>query len=157
MADINKIILPNGSEYNIKDTTARTAMSGAGASTAGTQGQVPAPSAGDNEKFLRGDGTWAEVSGGSSSVNISFSIATTDWTLSSGVYTASVSDSMFSSATSEIVQYDSSIIYLSSGLTISKDSTTYDIVFTTSKLPTGTISGTIISFGSIGAARGVSF
>ena len=33
-------------------------MTGATSSAAGTQGQVPAPSAGDNEKFLRGDGTW---------------------------------------------------------------------------------------------------
>lgn len=41
-------------------------MTGAGASTAGTHGLVPAPAAGDNEKFLRGDGTWQTVSGGSS-------------------------------------------------------------------------------------------
>ena len=41
-------------------------MTGAGASTAGTKGLVPAPAAGDNEKFLRGDGTWQTVSGGGS-------------------------------------------------------------------------------------------
>lgn len=33
-------------------------MTGAGASTAGAHGLVPAPAAGDNAKFLRGDGTW---------------------------------------------------------------------------------------------------
>lgn len=41
-------------------------MQGATASVAGGSGVVPAPSAGDNSKFLRGDGTWAEVSGGGS-------------------------------------------------------------------------------------------
>lgn len=38
-----------------------TDMTGATASTAGAHGLVPAPSAGDNSKFLRGDGTWADV------------------------------------------------------------------------------------------------
>lgn len=33
-------------------------MSGAGASSAGSKGLVPAPSAGDDEKYLKGDGTW---------------------------------------------------------------------------------------------------
>jgi hypothetical protein len=40
------------------------AMTGAGVSTAGTAGMVPAPAAGDQAKFLRGDGTWAEGGGG---------------------------------------------------------------------------------------------
>lgn len=34
-------------------------MTGASASKAGTAGTVPAPAAGDNAKFLAGDGTWA--------------------------------------------------------------------------------------------------
>ena len=33
-------------------------MTGAGASAAGAKGLVPAPASGDNNKFLRGDGTW---------------------------------------------------------------------------------------------------
>lgn len=41
-----------------------TTMTGAGASSAGASGLVPAPASGDNEKFLRGDGTWQTVSGG---------------------------------------------------------------------------------------------
>lgn len=41
-------------------------MTGATSSTAGSAGLVPAPSAGDNDKFLCGDGTWKDVSGGSS-------------------------------------------------------------------------------------------
>lgn len=39
-------------------------MVGATATTDGEGGTVPAPEAGDEEKFLKGDGTWAEVSGG---------------------------------------------------------------------------------------------
>lgn len=39
-------------------------MTGATASVAGTHGLVPAPSAGDNTKFLRGDGTWQTVQSG---------------------------------------------------------------------------------------------
>lgn len=41
-------------------------MTGATSSTAGSSGLVPAPAAGDNAKFLRGDGTWQTVSGGGS-------------------------------------------------------------------------------------------
>ena len=36
-------------------------MTGATASTAGTHGLVPAPSAGDENKYLKGDGTWGTV------------------------------------------------------------------------------------------------
>lgn len=38
-------------------------MTGATASAAGTSGNVPAPQAGQNEFFLRGDGTWAVSTG----------------------------------------------------------------------------------------------
>jgi hypothetical protein len=37
-------------------------MVGATADADGTSGTVPAPSAGDQNKFLRGDGTWASIS-----------------------------------------------------------------------------------------------
>ena len=43
-------------------------MTGADGTNAGTKGAVPAPTATDNTKFLRGDGTWATVSGGGSDV-----------------------------------------------------------------------------------------
>ena len=39
-------------------------FAGASATVAGTAGNVPAPAAGDNEKFLRGDGTWATFTAG---------------------------------------------------------------------------------------------
>lgn len=41
-------------------------MVGATSSVAGTGGLVPTPSAGDEDKVLKGDGTWGEVSGGAS-------------------------------------------------------------------------------------------
>ena len=34
-------------------------MTGADADTAGTSGLVPAPAAGEQNKYLRGDGVWA--------------------------------------------------------------------------------------------------
>ena len=39
-------------------------MTGASAGSAGAHGLVPAPAAGDNTKYLRGDGSWQDVSGG---------------------------------------------------------------------------------------------
>lgn len=47
-----------------KISTSLTDFEGATSSSGGAAGQVPAPSAGDDEKFLRGDGTWAAVAGG---------------------------------------------------------------------------------------------
>lgn len=45
-------------------------MTGATSNTAGKAGFVPAPASGDNEKFLRGDGTWE--SGGRPMVILSY-------------------------------------------------------------------------------------
>ena len=41
-------------------------MTGADGTNPGTTGSVPAPTATDNTKFLRGDGTWAEAGGSAS-------------------------------------------------------------------------------------------
>ena len=41
--------------------TVYSVLKGATASGAGTQGLVPAPAAGQQLAFLRGDGTWAEM------------------------------------------------------------------------------------------------
>ena len=65
MADISKIVLPDSSEYNFKDSNARQVMTGATSLTDGISGQVPAPSAGDEDKFLSGDGTWKDASAAS--------------------------------------------------------------------------------------------
>ena len=40
-----------------------SAMTGATSSAAGTSGLVPAPAAGDQDKFLKADGTWQEAGG----------------------------------------------------------------------------------------------
>lgn len=121
-------------------------MEGATQQAAGVEGLVPAPLAGDQNKFLRGDGTWGTVSSGAEVNTADFSIATTDWTLNSGMYIASISNAGFSSDTKEIVQYDVSILNLNSGLELDKDSTTFSAIFKTKKLPGGTITGTILSF-----------
>lgn len=46
---------------DISSALAISVMGGATAETAGTQGLVPAPAAGQQEYFLRGDGTWAPI------------------------------------------------------------------------------------------------
>ena len=50
--------VPSNAKFT--DTT-YSAFRGAAASAAGGTGLVPAPKAGENEKFLRADGTWADV------------------------------------------------------------------------------------------------
>lgn len=54
----------NGSAWvpmNLPEAFEASIMVGATADTAGAAGYVPAPQAGDQAKFLRGDGSWAEV------------------------------------------------------------------------------------------------
>ena len=53
----------NGTTISATDTT-YSAFTGASSGTAGTSGLVPAPAAGDNTKFLSGDGTWKTASAG---------------------------------------------------------------------------------------------
>lgn len=50
-------------------------FTGASATQAGDAGLVPAPSIGDQEKFLRGDGTWATVSTSRGNITYPISIA----------------------------------------------------------------------------------
>lgn len=42
-------------------STTATTMTGATSSSAGTSGFTPAPVSGDQDKFLKGDGTWSEA------------------------------------------------------------------------------------------------
>lgn len=44
-------------------------FTGATAGAAGTQGDVPAPAAGDQEKYLAGDGTWKDLPSGTADTN----------------------------------------------------------------------------------------
>lgn len=53
-------------------------MTGPIGSLSGSSGLVPAPSSGDNEKFLRGDGTWGEVASGASGITATLSAS--GWT-----------------------------------------------------------------------------
>lgn len=48
----------NGVPYYSNTNTTYAVMTGATANSSGNSGLVPAPSAGDNNKFLRADGTW---------------------------------------------------------------------------------------------------
>lgn len=60
------VCVTSGSSYlatnwNVVQNNVDT-MTAATDSTAGTRGLVPAPAAGDNLSFLRGDGTWVTIS-----------------------------------------------------------------------------------------------
>ena len=59
---------------NHQDLSNMSNFSGATSSTGGSTGLVPAPSAGDNTKFLRGDGTWGD--GGKPMVILSYGNST---------------------------------------------------------------------------------
>ena len=54
---------------NVSVTSIVNTMVGATAANAGERGLVPVPAAGDQNKFLRGDGTWALVTAGINSFN----------------------------------------------------------------------------------------
>lgn len=59
-----QVLSYNGTEWvpmTLPEAVTGSVMIGASADTAGAAGLVPAPKAGDHTKFLRGDGTWAEV------------------------------------------------------------------------------------------------
>ena len=62
MADVSKINV-NGTDYNVKDATARTAASAA--QTTANSKLSDAPS--DGKEYARKNGAWAEVSGGGGS------------------------------------------------------------------------------------------
>ena len=79
IAGTNITIAQDGKTISATDTT-YSDMVGAGTSTAGTHGLVPAPASGDNTKFLRGDGTWQDVGGGGGSSTLA---GLTDVSLSS--------------------------------------------------------------------------
>ena len=57
----------SGNSISATDTT-YTHFTGATALADGTQGLVPGPLAGDQDKFLKADGTWATVQGGGSAM-----------------------------------------------------------------------------------------
>lgn len=58
---IESIVLGNTELEPVSKKVTIPNMEGAGEETAGSAGLVPSPSASDREKFLRGDGTWANA------------------------------------------------------------------------------------------------
>lgn len=61
----NTTVSYSNGTYTISATnTTYSNMTGASASAAGAAGLVPAPAAGDQDKYLKGDGTWATVQSG---------------------------------------------------------------------------------------------
>lgn len=91
-AGANASVSYSNGTYTVSATdTTYSNMTGATSGTAGAAGLVPAPAAGDESKFLQGDGTWATVSGGGTTLSMqdwddlfvsSSVIPTTDFTLS---------------------------------------------------------------------------
>ena len=80
-------------------------------------------------------------------IDIDFSIATTDWTLSNGVYSYELTTSYVTTASKEIVQYDSSLrMYAQYDIDTVKKTGGGGMIFSTLIQPTGTISGTIYVF-----------
>lgn len=62
-----QVLSYNGSEWvpvSLPEAVNASTMIGATKDTAGAAGLVPKPEAGDHNKFLRGDGTWAELVNG---------------------------------------------------------------------------------------------
>lgn len=96
-------------------------------------------------------------SGGSSAlVKIPFTIAISDWSAITGGYTASVSNSAFTSISEEFITYTNSInTYLKGNLNAEKDNTDHAMIFVTEALPIGTIAGTIYSVANYNGQIGV--
>ena len=63
--NVDDVMVDNVSVVTNKIANINT-MTGADGTNAGAKGLVPAPAAADNEKYLRGDGTWQTVQGGGS-------------------------------------------------------------------------------------------
>ena len=57
-------VIDNTAQWKVKKVGAlpHAVMSGAAAGADGTSGLVPAPAAGDQDKVLKGEGSWGEVS-----------------------------------------------------------------------------------------------
>lgn len=66
-SDVPAVNLPKtgGGTATFYDEDSLPDFAGADGTSPGTHGLVPAPAATDNVKFLKGDGTWSTVSGGS--------------------------------------------------------------------------------------------
>lgn len=105
----------------------------------------------DTNEIFRWDDTEGEYvaissAGGETALHkVVFSIATTDWTATTGGYTASVTDVNITTDSEEIVIYDDSIGNLTSNIGYTK--ATGAITFFVESLPTGAVGGRILIIG----------
>jgi len=91
VAGTNISIAADGKTISATDTT-YSAFTGTDGSAAGTAGLVPAPATTDTGKFLKADGTWAEVQGGGVAVPTLTWYTSADWTLSADGLTLTIAD-----------------------------------------------------------------
>lgn len=86
--DYVQTIAVDGTTLSITSGAGGEIFTGATSITAGVAGNVPAPGIGAENYFLRGDGTWASVSGGENSVTYTLSDHVS--TIEGGVWTQEV-------------------------------------------------------------------
>lgn len=78
---------------------------------------------------------------------VPFSIATTDWTSSSGMYITTVVTSYVTSSSKDFVMFDGSIRLAQDDITTTKVLNGGGVLFTTRSVPAGTITGSIYTIG----------
>lgn len=154
----------NGNTISATDTT-YTHFTGATALADGTQGLVPGPLAGDEDKFLKADGTWATVQGGGTSVTTV--LLTLDTPSAGGFSTDKTFDQIISASIVQIFEdvYEYSVVGCGDGLQktlyISADGKNiYKLDYTSSSATSGTYTkfemqekltaGSNISIGTVG-------
>ena len=118
-------------------------MGAATSSSSGTIGLVPAPSSGDQNKFLTGSGTWAEVDIAGAEIT-TFTVATTDWSQVTGStnYYVDISITDATEDTIFLIEYDSNYYQnATAGILATADDD--KVTLTTDVIPYGTISGSI--------------
>ena len=152
---------PDGSEYYFKDAQARTDIADLKDNQYSSSSAFPASGevgkiyiAKDTNETYRWDSTTSDYvligsagGGGSLLYILSFSILTTDWESITGGYGASITDSHVGTATDEIVVFDDSLTDLNANIFWEKNGSTHTMTFTSSSIPSDTISGKVFVFG----------
>ena len=116
-AGSNGEVLKTDGSGNLSWVTNYTTSFGGDSGSGGSIGLVPAPSSGDAGKYLKGDGTWGEVSGGGGGGGISF-----DGSTANGVLTYKDADEATVEAN---ITFDGSTLSITGGITASADIIAY--------------------------------
>ena len=116
-AGSNGEVLKTDGSGNLSWDTNYTTSFGGDSGSGGSIGLVPAPSSGDAGKYLKGDGTWGEVSGGGGGGGISF-----DGSTANGVLTYKDADEATVEAN---ITFDGSTLSITGGITASADIIAY--------------------------------